>query len=187
MNYYVYQYVREDLTPYYIGKGKGSRAYAKHKRINGTDLVPNDLSRIQIIADNLSEAAAYQLEISLIKQYGRKDCGTGILRNMTDGGDGSPGRIFKHSEETKQKMSKAHTGKKFNDKTKAKMSIAKTKENHPFYGKTHTDDAKQRMSAARKGKPKPIVTCPHCNKEGGVSTMKRYHFSNCKTLITSDC
>lgn len=24
------------------------------------------------------------------------------------------------------------------------------------------------------------VTCPHCNKEGGGPTMKRYHFDNCK-------
>lgn len=185
MSFYVYQYLREDQTPYYIGKGRGSRAYTSHKRTNGTDLVPEDFSRIQILADNLTEYDAYQMEIALIKQYGRKDIGTGILRNMTDGGDGAPGRVYKHSEESKKKISKAHMGKTFNEITRAKMSLAKSKENHPFHGKLHTEDAKARMSAARKGKPKPKVTCPHCNKEGGASTMKRYHFSYCKTLITS--
>ena len=24
------------------------------------------------------------------------------------------------------------------------------------------------------------ITCPHCNKQGGVSNMKRYHLDNCK-------
>ena len=28
--------------------------------------------------------------------------------------------------------------------------------------------------------PKPKVICPHCNKEGGLPQMKRWHFNNCK-------
>jgi len=31
--------------------------------------------------------------------------------------------------------------------------------------------------------PQETVTCPYCNKMGGASNMKRYHFENCK-LIT---
>ena len=26
------------------------------------------------------------------------------------------------------------------------------------------------------------VKCPHCKKEGGANTMKRWHFDNCKSL-----
>ena len=90
--YYVYQYLREDLTPYYIGKGKDKRAWEPHKRSNGTDLLPNDNSKIQVVAKTLSENEAHLLETKLIEQYGRKDLGTGILRNLTDGGEGASGR-----------------------------------------------------------------------------------------------
>jgi hypothetical protein len=56
---------------------------------------------IQIIQDNLNENEAFNLECKLIAQYGRKDLGTGILRNMTDGGEGVSGRI--DTQETIQK------------------------------------------------------------------------------------
>ncbi len=39
---------------------------------------------------------------------------------------------------------------------------------------------------AKKRKPKPIVTCPHCGTEGGKSAMARWHFDNCKLLVVSE-
>lgn len=82
--YYTYAYLREDSTPYYIGKGKGKRAWSKYHRVH----LPSDRTRIQIIKDGLSNEEALALEIELIAKYGRKDLGTGILHNQTDGGDG---------------------------------------------------------------------------------------------------
>lgn len=39
---------------------------------------------------------------------------------------------------------------------------------------------KDNISKATKGKPKKLVTCPHCGKEGGNGVMQRHHFNNCK-------
>jgi len=87
--FYVYKYLREDGTPYYIGKGSGERAYKKWGK---KDIKPPEgAEQIIIVENNLTEEQAFNLEKKLIAEYGRKDLGTGILYNRTEGGDGSSG------------------------------------------------------------------------------------------------
>ena len=107
MNYYTYAYLREDGTPYYIGKGKYDRAYRKGK---GQIKPPKDKSRIIFLKKNLTEEQSFRHEIYMIAVFGRKDLGTGILRNRTDGGEGPSGVVI--SEETRKKMSEAKKGNK---------------------------------------------------------------------------
>lgn len=102
--FYVYAYLREDLTPYYIGKGSKDRAWKSHTRTNGTNLLPKDSSKIVILKELLSESEAYDYESELIRQYGRKDLGTGILHNLTDGGRGNESG-YKHTESALKKLS----------------------------------------------------------------------------------
>jgi hypothetical protein len=146
MYYYTYAYLREDKTPYYIGKGKGNRAYKKHRKGIG---VPKDKSRIIFLKQNLTEEQAFRHEIYMIAVFGRKDLGNGILHNRTDGGEGSSGWV--PSEETKRKQSEAHKGnttwlgKTHSEETKRKMSDTRK-------GKTHSEETKRKQSEAKKGK-----------------------------------
>lgn len=104
-NYYTYMYCREDGTPYYIGKGKGYRIHSTHNHISGLPPV----ERRKYLKTNLTEEESFRHEMYMIHVLGRKDNGTGILRNLTDGGNGgTSGRI--HSEETKEKMRNKRLG-----------------------------------------------------------------------------
>ena len=104
--YYTYAFLREDRTPYYIGKGTGDRLYKKGSRVFAP---PKDKSRIIYLKQNLTEEEAFRHEIYMIDVFGRIDLGTGILHNRTDGGDGVSGWV--PSEETRRKMSDAQKGK----------------------------------------------------------------------------
>lgn len=97
--YYTYLWLREDGTPYYVGKGKGRRAVESDGHISKR---PTTLDRI-IIEEYESEKDAFLAEAFLISFYGRKDIGTGCLVNLTDGGEGGTSG-YKHTEVSKQKI-----------------------------------------------------------------------------------
>jgi hypothetical protein len=194
-DYYVYAYIRKSNgTPYYIGKGRKYRAFCKHST---TATTPKDKSKIIFLETNLTEIGAFALERRYIRWWGRKDLGTGILLNKTDGGEGSSGAKISHSEETRRKMSEAargkpkseihrknnslsQTGKKLSEETKRKMSTSHTGKPSGTSGKTLSANTRYKMSIAQKGKSQMIVVCPHCDKSGGNKTMPRWHFDNCK-------
>lgn len=157
--YYIYAYLRNDGSPYYIGKGKDSRAYKPHIHIN----LPNDKNNIIIMESGLTEIGSLALERFYIRWYGRKDNGTGILRNRTDGGDGVSGYIF--TEEVRRKMSAIGKNKKLSDIHKKKISNKMKgrvfSEEHlrnitaanqgTNIGRKHTEETKKKMSASRSG------------------------------------
>jgi len=98
--FYVYMYLREDGTPYYVGKGTKRRAFSKTRTINRPSK-----DRIVFPYTNLTEEDAFQKEIELIAKYGRKNNSTGILRNRTDGGEGTRGRVI--TPELREKLRQA--------------------------------------------------------------------------------
>ena len=64
------------------------------------------------------------------------------------------GNKNKHlAEDTKKKIGDANRGRKMSEETVKKMSEARIGYKNPMYGKTHSDEARQKISDARKGKP----------------------------------
>jgi len=104
-NYYTYAYLREDGTPYYIGKGKGNRAFRKHSVGTPTR------DRILFLKKNLTESEAFSHEMYIISVLGRIDLGTGILENKNAGGNGSSGKIY--SKEERERIRKDVLGRKW--------------------------------------------------------------------------
>lgn len=116
--YYTYAWLREDRTPYYVGKGIGNRAYRSHKRGDSYMSAP-PRDRIIFLKKNLTEFDAYKQENYIITILGLKS-GGGILINMSYGGEGSSGR--KATEYCIQKSREANTGKTLTEKHKKKVA-----------------------------------------------------------------
>lgn len=110
-NFYVYLHRRKsDAVPFYVGKGKGGRAYAKDGRNpHWIRTVKKHGYEVEFVETDLSEVDAFSLEMELIAHYGRSNLKQGPLVNMSDGGEGPTGWI--PSEETKAKISAANTGR----------------------------------------------------------------------------
>lgn len=153
VGFYVYAYLREDGTPYYIGKGVGRRAVQKHN-VN----IPKDQRRIIVCEQNLTEIGALAIERQLILWYGRIDLGTGCLRNLTSGGDNT-----EISPITRQKMSAAKLGRSnpwMKDVNAGRKGIPTSLVGHP-----KTQEHKNQISKALKGKPKTKTVCRICDRK----------------------
>ena len=90
MTFYTYMWLRGDATPYYVGKGTGKRAF--QRRDHG---VHRPVADARILVQHwASEAEAFEMEKYYIRLFGRKDNGTGILKNLTNGGEGMSGYVY---------------------------------------------------------------------------------------------
>lgn len=122
---YVYRHIRLDNNqPFYIGIGDDNtyeRAYSKHNRNNyWNNIVSKYGYRVDILIDDIEYDFAIDKEIEFISMYGRVDIKTGILCNLTDGGEGHKGIV--RSKETLLKFSNAKLGNK-NAKSKLVINI----------------------------------------------------------------
>jgi len=129
--------------PFYIGKGTGKRAW----HIHGKDR--NEYWHrvykkyglvVRIFKDNLTDEEAYELEKARIEEIGIKN-----LTNLYPGGVGAPsgdanpnagGLTLEH----KQKISEA---------MKCRVGT-----NHHFFGKTHREESKRKISQGLRNLPK---------------------------------
>lgn len=150
-NYYVYRHVRLDTNEvFYIGIGtklksfscfntEYYRAFSKKSR---NAYWRNIANKTEYLVEILIESDDYEIikekEKEFIKLYGRKE-NKGTLSNLTDGGDGCIGikqsletiekRVSKFrgipkSKEMKEKLSKIHKGKIYNQEIINRFKIS---------------------------------------------------------------
>ena len=118
------------------------------------------------------------MERRLIRWYGRKDIGTGILYNRTDGGDGAPG--VKLSFERRKSISESLKGI-------PKPWASRPGQANTFFGKKHTPESKLKQSHAKQGTLNPMsgrkqnrITCLVCKQETSVNSFAAKHGQKCK-------
>jgi len=187
-DYYVYSlcypdrrlYVGEETEPlpFYIGKGKGERLNQhvveshrknqdgswryKGRKANTVRKLVREGKRPLVVKleDNLTEEEAYELECMLVKAFGRRDLGTGILCNHADGGIGPVGV----SEETRRRMGDWQVGRTRSETTKRRIRETKAKNPYVFTdedlqkmaensrNRVWTDESRKKLSESLKGR-----------------------------------
>ena len=150
--FYVYVHIAEkNGRVFYVGKGQGRRAYThQHRTAYWKNIVARDGLFVLVVADNLSEHDAFEIEADLISRLGRKDLKSGELVNLTDGGEGTSNpsaktrallsaasRGNKHSlgrvlpEWERKARSISNLGKKRDDEAKANLAKSKLGAKNP--------------------------------------------------------
>lgn len=165
---YTYRHFRKDTNEiFYIGIGKDNdgkykRAYETQKRNKHWYNVVNKVGfYVDVVADNLTWMQACELESELIKKYGRCDLNEGGLVNMTDGGDGNTNPSLELREtarlknlgkvltpQHREKISHSLKGHGVSNETKERLK--EVMKYSGMYGKTHSEETKQKMSNSTK-------------------------------------
>lgn len=141
--FYTYLWLREDGTPYYVGKtGNIKRTVGQRHSVN-----PPPVKDRIVIQEWASEASSMFAEKFLISYYGRKDLGTGILHNHADGGEGAAGAV--RSKSFREGVSRFHKGKSLSEEDKKKKSEAAKGNKNALGNKQSTETIEKRVSNFR--------------------------------------
>lgn len=163
----VYEHIRHDTNAiFYVGKGSHRRAHSKHGRNKHWKSVVSKSGgySVRLIADNIEEDLSFLVEMERIDQLNRMGF---KLTNKTDGGEGPSG--FRHTEETKRKITESQLGQKhwafgkslslqhrinIGKSSKGRITSEETKAKLSEAGKNrvYTDKVRQKLSQSKTGR-----------------------------------
>ena len=193
-SYYVYAHYKSNGTIFYVGKGKGYRAWVEspgqRSKLWLRTAEKHGLT-VKIWAENLTNQQALDMEKEWIQLYGRVNIKTGPLVNLTDGGDGGNGIKGKHhymygktpSVETRKKISVRNMGE-FNHNY-GKITPEKTKQRirESLLNRHILDEERKKMSESRKG---VIVPARKTGKSGHRYIYYHNKRNNYRLIIMLD-
>lgn len=157
--YYVYLLIDPIRgEPIYVGKGSGWRMYLHAMSVRTGKIPHGNIELFKIlrniqnngqkiiyrkVLETSDEQRAFDKEKELIAQYGRRDKGTGILTNLSNGGDGQSG--YRHTEESKRKLSTANSGQN-------NAMYGMSGEKAPGWKRVVTEETRRKLGKALKGR-----------------------------------
>lgn len=191
MNFYIYKITNLINGKFYIGRrqckchiaedtyfGSGKLLKAAIKK-HGKDSFRKDILHV---CSSIEELVEIEKKIVSEEMVNSQKC-----YNIAIGGHGGytfyENRTFKHTEETKRKISAANMGRKRPDLSERNRTC------NYWVNKKRTDEDKASKSVAALRRLmecatdfNSTTTCPYCKKSGQLANMKRWHFDNCKSL-----
>jgi hypothetical protein len=147
---YVYVWFRSDGNPFYVGVGRKNRYKSLLRRNPYTlNVVKTEggigaVRKVIFAVDSWESGCA--LEQLLIARFGRSNVGTGILTNMTDGGEGTINKVV--TERTKRAVAEANRNRVWTNESKTKSSETSK-------GRQVTIETREKLRVLFKGKRRP--------------------------------
>lgn len=152
--FYVYVHHRLDTgAPFYVGKGKGDRAYRHTSRNAHWKNIVSKVGEpvVRFLVEGVDEECSFLAEVEAIDVLKRR----GVkLVNLTSGGDGATGLRRKQSPEEIERRRMANTGKKRTPEQCARIAAAK--QGHGV-GRVQSAEQIERRISPLRGKPRPDV------------------------------
>lgn len=166
-DFYVYVWLRPCGTPFYVGKGMRNRDVQPktHNRLFMS--IVNKMRRggleprVVRLFCGLTNDEAIVREMWLISKLGRRDMGTGILANLTDGGEGAEGV----SPETRKKRAAAQRITFSTPESRRRRSVSqKMKWDQPGYREKAAEAIREAQNRPETSKKRKASLKAHYNR-----------------------
>jgi hypothetical protein len=156
-SFFVYVDRKPCGEPFYVGKGTKARVARLDRRTrHHSNITAKYPGWTRTVLCEGTEEYCFFIENRAILTFGRLDKKTGTLINLTDGGEGASGSI--KSDKARALQSESMRKAWSDPESRERMSAPMRGEKNPNYGRSHTEEARDKIREAKIGKKAPAVS-----------------------------